>query len=115
MRFPEDDEMDLEQELAQAEESMDMMSRDFRNMGERRNHLRKQIAKRQLDPATAKMVELAQNAGHALGANEALANRIKFLEKRIAVRDEEIERTSDRDEWKARAEAAELKLKRKRR
>jgi hypothetical protein len=114
MQFPEDDEMNLEQELSQAEDSMDMMSRDFRQMGERRNHLRKQIAKRQLDPAVAKIVELAQNAGHALGANEALANRIKFLERRIEVRDKELDRTSDRDEWKARAEAAELKLKRKR-
>lgn len=115
MRFPEDDEMDLEQELAQAEDSMDMMARDMRAMDGRRNHLRKQISKRQLDPTVSKIVELAQNAGHALGANEALGNRIKFLERRIEVRDKELERTRDRDEWKARAEAAELKLKRKRR
>lgn len=115
MRFPEDDEMELEQELAQAEESMDMMSRDFRSMGERRNHLRKQISKRQLDPTVSKIVELAQNAGHALGANEALGNRIEFLEKRIEVRDKWINDHSDYNEWKNRAEAAELKLKRKRR
>lgn len=108
MQFPEDDE------IYDAERELDQIDRDMNMMAERRHVVKRDLKRKQLDPAIAKMVELAQNAGHALGANEALGNRITFLEKRLAVRDVELERTSDRDEWKARAEAAELKLKRRR-
>lgn len=105
--FPEDDEIEqLQHELAQAEDGYDRMARDMMGMDDHRRHLRKQIELKQIDPVVKKLVETAQNAGHALGANEALANRIKFLEKRIEVRDtkiaeleSEVERTADRDEW----------------
>lgn len=107
MRFPEDDEMDLQEEL-------DGIDRDMNMMAERRNHVRREMKRKSLDPVTAKIVELAQNAGHALGANEALANRIKFLEKRIEVRDKELEEVSDYYVVKERMEIAEGKLARRR-
>lgn len=110
--FPEDDDLDqereLEKELADTEENMAMMGRDMERMAGHRNHLRKAISKRkQIDPLVAKALDLAQNLGHALGANEALGNKVSNLNKRIAVRDEELERTSDYDEVTARLEDAE--------
>ena len=109
-RFREDDERDLESELNDVETAMDGMAGDFRGYEERRRYLKTQIEKKQMDPVVKKALELAQNAGHALGANEALGNRIKLLERRIEVRDEELDRTADRDSWKARAEEAEATI-----
>ena len=109
-RFEQDDELHLEEELKDVEQAMDGMGRDFRGYDERRRYLKTQIEKKQMDPVVKKALELAQNAGHALGANEALGNRIKHLEARIEVRDKELDRTADRDDWKARAEAAEATI-----
>lgn len=112
--FPEDDERDLDRELAEAESAMDGMASEWPYLKERRNHLRKEIKKRQLEPLVAKAIELAQNLGHALGANEALAKKIKHLESRIDVRDEVLSKWEDHDELKERAEKAEASLKRRR-
>lgn len=110
MRFPEDDEITPEE----AQDELDQNANMMREIDDRNHYLRKRSREKQLEPKDAKLVELAQNAGRALGANEALGNRIKFLEKRIEVRDRELDRTDDRDLWKERAEKAELKLKRRR-
>jgi uncharacterized small protein (DUF1192 family) len=110
--YPEDDDLDLERELEELENHKENMARDFDGMAKREHYLRKRIAKRQLDPLVAKALDLAQNLGHVVGANEALGNKIKNLNKRIAIRDEEIERTNDRDELLARAEAAEATIER---
>lgn len=117
--FPEDDEIEqLQNELANAEDGYDRMARDMMGMDDHRRHLRKQIELKQIDPVVKKLVETATNFGHVNGANEALANRIKFLEKRIAVRDtriaeleEEVKRTADRDEWQESSEIWERKYK----
>lgn len=106
MRFPEDDEITPEE----AQEELSSNDRMMRDIDERNHYLKKRARQPQLDPKDAKLVELAQNAGHALGANEALGNRIVLLERRISVRDEELERLNDRDAWKARAEAAEATI-----
>jgi seryl-tRNA synthetase len=113
--YREDDDLDLERELEETDRSLDMMANEMKAMDGRRNHLRKAIAKRQLDPLVARALDLAQNLGHVLGANEALSRKIEHLSKRINIRDEEIERTEDRDDWKQRAETAEAKIARRRR
>ncbi|HYG84604.1 MAG TPA: hypothetical protein VD907_07060 [Verrucomicrobiae bacterium] len=110
--YPEDDDLDLERELERADEALDMMARDMRAGEERRHRLRKQIAKKQLDPLVAKAIELAHQSGQLLGANEGLGRKIENLVKRIEVRDQEIERTADRDDWKARALTAEATIER---
>lgn len=110
--FQEDDDLDLERELENIENRKSDIQRDFAVMDERSHHIRKQLKKKQLDPLVAKALDLAQNLGHVIGANESMSNRLENLSKRIAVRDEEIERTNDYDHWKKRAEAAEATLER---
>lgn len=112
MRFPEDDERNLEGELAQTEEAMDMMARGWPEMAHRRKELRKAIAKQQLDAKDAKLVELAREAGYNQAKREDLQERTRFLERRIDVRDKELDRTSDRDALLARAETAEATIER---
>lgn len=112
--YQEDDDLDLERELEEIENHKQNMRNDFAGIDERSHRIRKQLKKRQLDPLVARAIDLAQNLGHALGANEALGNKVKNLNKRIAVRDEKIFEWSHHDDWKARAETAEAKLARRR-
>lgn len=105
--FPEDDEMELEEQLHGIDREMGMMA-------DQRNHVVQQIKKRALDPTTAKIAELAEVAGYNRGMREGADKRIKFLEIRIEARDARLENLSDYWDWKKRAEAAELKLSRKR-
>lgn len=113
--FTEDDDLDIEREnmerdLAETEKAMDMMAHDWPEMAERRRNLRRQLQEKQLDPLVKEALRLAQLAGHALGANEGLSNKLKNMVTRVEVRDEEIKRTADRDSWKKRAEQAEESL-----
>jgi hypothetical protein len=110
MIFPEDDEMSPEE----AQEELHNNGRMMAEMQERESYLRRRAREKTLDPKDAKLVELAHAAGHGVATEEALKNRISLLERRIAVRDEELERTSDRDTWKERAEKAEATLTRSR-
>lgn len=106
MMFPEDDELDLAQTIQDTDQQIDYMRQE-------RNRMVHQLKKRALDPTTAKIVELANEAGYNRGLREAADDRIKHLKKRISVRDTELDRTSDRDAWKERAEAAEATIKRR--
>lgn len=110
--YQEDDDLDLERELAELERNQARNSMDYAGMAERADYLRTEIKKQQIDPLVKKALQLAQDTGHALGANEAMANRLLNLTKRIDVRDKEIERTADRDAWKERALAAEATIQR---
>lgn len=114
-RFAADDEREideLKQEMAQADDAYDIMGRDMMRNREYRGRLEKVLDQKTMDPVVAKALQLAEDKGYALGANEALGNRIKHLEARIDVRDKELDRTDDRDDWKARAEAAEATIER---
>lgn len=106
--FPEDDEMDPQEELNTIDREMGMMA-------ERRHQVIRDIKKRALDPATAKIAELADAAGYNRGIREGLEKRIKFLEMRIEVRDVRLNNQSDYSQIKNDLDAAELKLKRRRR
>lgn len=110
--YPEDDDLDLERKLADADDAFDMIKRDMRATEERRGQLQKQIAKKQLDPLVAKAIELAHRAGVTLGENTTLRRKLENMVNRIEVRDKEIERTDDRDAWKERALAAEATIER---
>lgn len=115
--FFADDEIDrdVEEAMKELDEADSWFEDRLREMDDNRRYrkkLVKRIESRQIDPLVEKALKLAQNLGHAVGANEALGNKIKHMESRIKVRDEEIERNLDRNEWKSRAEAAEAKLKR---
>lgn len=110
--YPEDDDLDLERQLERVDNDIDRMARDMMMAEDHRKNLQKTIAKQQLDPLVAKAIEMAHRAGELLGENKALHNRIENLNSRIAVRDAEIERTDDRDDWKARAVAAEARIER---
>jgi hypothetical protein len=110
--YPEDDDLDLERQLERADRDIDSMARDMMMMEERRTDLQKVIKAQKIDPLVAKSLQLAHEAGQARGVNESLSRKIENLVSRIAVRDQEIERTNDRDDWKARALAAEATIER---
>lgn len=107
--LPVDDEFDEE-----AAEQLERIDRDMAMMADERSRIQHRARPKTLDPGITKIIQLAQGLGHALGANEALGNRVKHLEKRIAVRDEMLEETIDRNAWKERAEKAEATLARSR-
>lgn len=110
--YREDDDLDLERELAELEQNMDRNAKENNWMKERAVDVRKRIEAKQIDPLVKEALKLAQNLGHALGANESLSQRLRNLNTRIDIRDKEIERTDDRDIWKKRAEAAEATIER---
>lgn len=110
--YPQDDDLDLERELERTDRDMDMMAREMRGLEERRDDLVKAISANKIDPLVSKAIALAHQAGLATGANQALERKIQNLNKRIEVRDEELARTADRDDWKARALTAEGKIER---
>ena len=109
--FPEDDEMDPREELKEIDRSMDMMM-------ERRNHVKRELAKKRMDPKDEKLVEVAMAAGRGESTERHLNNRIRFLEKRIEVRDtkisnlqREVDEHSDYDEWQESSAECERKYK----
>lgn len=116
MMFPEDDEIEdkavknASQAVGRIDRDMNMMAMDSMKMAEERVGLIEVIKSQQLDPHVKKIAKLAQDAGHALGANEALLSRVKHLEKRIAVRDEKLAEWSDYNTWRNRALNAEAKI-----
>lgn len=120
-RFPQDDELDtrdIENAMAEADDHFDMMARDMRENRKYRGRLEKKLEEKTVDPLVLKAIDLAQNLGHALGANEALGNKVSHLTDRISVRDteiekldEEVKRTADRDEWEESSAEWERKYK----
>ena len=110
--YREDDDLDLERELADLERNMTETKNGMDFMNDRAREVRKQIEAKQMDPVVKEALRLAQLAGHALGANEMLGNKLKNMETRVAIRDEVIEATKDRNHWKKRAEAAEATIER---
>lgn len=110
--YQEDDDLDIERELERADRDIDHMTRDMMMAEERRTDLRKLAEAKKIDPLVSKALLLAQEAGHGRGIIELLNRKIENLVSRIAVRDQEIERTADRDTWKARALAAEATIER---
>lgn len=105
--YPEDDDLDLERELGELERNMADTKNGMDFMSDRAREIRKTLEAKQIDPVVKEALRLAQMAGHALGANEALGNKLMNLEKRVAVRDTELARTADYDEVVARLEEAE--------
>lgn len=108
--FPEDDEMDADE----AKNELRRIDGDMAMMADRRHEVARQLKKRALDPVTAKIAELAHTAGYNMGISQKFEERIKFLERRIEVRDRALDELSDRNDWKARALAAEATLERSR-
>lgn len=112
--YQEDDDLDLERELADLERNTAEKAREMGWMNERGREIRKTLEAKQMDPVVKEALRLAQLAGHALGANEALGNKLNNLVKRIEVRDQTIEEMSDYyaikdslEKMTARAEKAE--------
>lgn len=116
--YQEDDDLDLERELADLERNMADTKNGMDFMSDRAREIRKTLEAKQMDPVVKEALRLAQLAGHALGANEMLGNKLKNLNTRIEARDKriaELEEENINDQgWRERALAAEATLERSR-
>lgn len=118
-RFKEDDEIEQAKDIAsEAERQMVDIEREMAFARDRRDKALAFIESKTIDPLVEKALDLAQNLGHALGANEALGNKVKHMESRISVRDTEISKLqaevdehSDYDEWQESSAEWERKYK----